>query len=256
MSGFPLVSVLFCAAVVAVVVRALRRSPEPVPAVPRPDVAAARRRALEVVRRRDASLAMLSRDLRTPLQTVLGFTELALEEAGDATAHLRQIHRATRQLCRRVDALVHLSPVEDGATSLVITRVDVAGVIGDAVALVATDLMCSGTQLLLEPSEPDLRLATDVQLLRRLVSGLLVEAIAAADGLCLRIRWSLCGGWLRLEVSVASGQARWLAGEGMGADLSRSVAALSGVMRVCERGSAVILELPDLEASPVATLAL
>lgn len=85
-------------------------------------------------------LAQLSHELRVPLNTILGFSELMLGEGGTLpppariAEYARDINRAGRQIRELVDELTDLSRYESGRAELEETEIDVRALLEDCVA--------------------------------------------------------------------------------------------------------------------------
>ncbi|HTE84554.1 MAG TPA: PAS domain-containing sensor histidine kinase [Dehalococcoidia bacterium] len=80
------------------------------------------RDAREALQVRDEFLATISHDLRTPLTTIRGLTQLVLRQSQRAarpnaermTESLREVDRASRAMSRMIDELLDLSRIESG----------------------------------------------------------------------------------------------------------------------------------------------
>lgn len=85
-------------------------------------------------------LAQLSHELRVPLNTILGFSELMLGEGGSLpppariAEYARDINRAGRQIRELVDELSDLGRFEGGRPELEETEIDVGALLEDCVA--------------------------------------------------------------------------------------------------------------------------
>ena len=87
-------------------------------------------------------LARMSHELRTPLNAVLGFTQLLEHEAGTPIgepqlAKLGHIRRAGSHLLGLIDDVLDLTRLESGAVHLERRAVSLAGLVADALPLVA-----------------------------------------------------------------------------------------------------------------------
>jgi signal transduction histidine kinase len=182
----------------------------------------AAQRALQV---RDEFLSSISHDLRTPLTTVTGITQLLLRQAGRgptldssrAIPSLQQIDHAATRMATMIDELLDLTRLESGRP------LDLNRVTADALALIqqVVEQHQRGTglhRLHLDADLAELTVCWDSARIERVVSNLLSNAI----------KYSPEGGTItvRLHTEERSGQV-WLglevADEGLGipaADLS------------------------------------
>jgi signal transduction histidine kinase/AmiR/NasT family two-component response regulator len=93
-------------------------------------------------RSKNAFLARMSHDLRTPLNAVLGFSEL-LQLNGVAMAspgvadQVRHIHDAGEHLLAMIDEVLDLARIESGDLRIAMERVEMSALIGDCMTLVA-----------------------------------------------------------------------------------------------------------------------
>jgi len=111
-------------------------------------------KAAEADRRQLEFLTVVSHDLRTPLNSVIGFSQLLLEGTEghlnqEQKSDARKILKSGRHLLSLVNDVVDISKIESGMTELSCSRVDIAEVVqevleaasglsrGDAVGLAA-----------------------------------------------------------------------------------------------------------------------
>jgi PAS domain S-box-containing protein len=95
---------------------------------------AARATAQAAVRARDKTLAVVSHDLRTPLQAILGGVSMLQQEALSPTEqgeHLAVIERSVERTRRLLDDLLEVSSIQAGHLKLKPTTVDVARMLDD-----------------------------------------------------------------------------------------------------------------------------
>ncbi|MBF6592418.1 MAG: hypothetical protein IVW57_18055, partial [Ktedonobacterales bacterium] len=151
-------------------------------------------------------LAMISHELRAPLQSISGFLDLVLSgEGGEVTQpqqhFLRRARAGSEHLTSLVDDLLLISRRDAGQFSLYLKETDLLPVVEEAVEqmeLLAND---AGVRLTLEVSSPLPRVRADrpriTQVLRNLISNAIkftpesgevtVVAAAAAEHLALRV---------------------------------------------------------------------
>ena len=247
------------------------------------ELADARDQALEASRAKDLFLANMSHELRTPLNAVMGYTELVLEEmqlAGrpDAVRDLRRVEASARHLLGLISGLLELTQVAAKSSDLEVSIVDVAGVVGDAVAMVQHDLEAGGHRLSLEGPEHDITIATDLLRMRQITVNLLSNAVKFTDRGDIWVRWGPAPGGVRLEVSDSGpgiepesleriferfeqldpSSTRTRGGAGLGLTVARRLARLlEGELTVHSEvglGTTFVVTLPDLDASEEAAV--
>ena len=106
---------------------------------------------------RQAFFNNMSHDMRTPLNAVIGLTELARRDVGDAaktTDYLRRIEQSGRQLLALINDILDISRMESGKVSLALERMDLPQVVRDVVA---------PFELQAKDAEKNLSLAVDVR---------------------------------------------------------------------------------------------
>ncbi|XXT15631.1 ATP-binding protein [Sorangium sp. So ce429] len=99
---------------------------------------------------KDEFLATLSHELRTPLNAILGWSELLLEQSGDA-AELRQgletIARNARAQAKLIEDLLDMNRIISGKVRLDVQRTDLAAVVDAAVDSVRPSVEAKGIRL-------------------------------------------------------------------------------------------------------------
>jgi PAS domain S-box-containing protein len=135
----------------------------------------------QATRMKSAFLAATSHDLRTPLNSILGFSEMLLQGMAGALTEeqgkqITLIQEAGRHLLVLINGLLDLSRVEAGREDVVVESVEARSV----VAAVAATLqpLAAGKGIELNSFVPDgLVLRTDATKLRRILTNLLGNAI-------------------------------------------------------------------------------
>ena len=175
--------------------------------------AARMRKAMEVAERANEAktifLAKMSHQLRTPLNAVIGYSEILLEDAEAAQDKtqiddLRRINAAGKHLLSLVTSVLDLSKIEADKTELVIEPFDVASFMDDVIATSRSLVVANRNEFVVERS-PDLGIMiSDATKLRQSVLNLLSNAAKfTQDG---RVTLSIArekrsvGDWLRLSV--------------------------------------------------------
>lgn len=247
------------------------------------ELALARDRAMSANRAKSTFLASMSHELRTPLNAVMGYTELVLEDlegqgASDTLRDLQRVDASARHLLGLISGILELTQIDAQSTDIEVSLVDVAGVVGDAVAVVRYDLDRAGNKLVLEGPTEGARIATDLFRLRQIVVNLLSNAVKFTDRGTIVVRWELARGRLRIEVEDSGpgipaeslervferfeqldpSSTRSRGGAGLGLAVTRRlVDLLDGELSVeshVGQGTSFIVDLPDLEASEEAAV--
>lgn len=192
---------------------------------------------------KSAFLARMSHDLRTPLNAVLGFSQLlacdpVLASAAAARKQVQLIHDAGRHLLAMVDDLLDLSAVESGELRLSLEAVDVVVLVQECLQLVALQAaQHQVTAALLPVDGPCLALA-DRTRLRQVLVNLLSNGI----------KYNHAGGRLSVAILCHGPQLRVVVtdtGPGM------SVQQLAGLYQAFNRLGA---ETSDVEGSGLGLL--
>ena len=86
-------------------------------------------------RRRDTFVSVASHELRTPMTTILGFTELLLDDIPDGESHkwLEHIHEDSLRLTRILDDMLDVSRIQSGRVRMTIERIDVSDLVTDVI---------------------------------------------------------------------------------------------------------------------------
>ena len=147
--------------------------------------AARMRRAMEDAERANGAksifLAKMSHQLRTPLNAVIGYSEILLEDAelkrdSAQIEDLRRINAAGKHLLSLVTSVLDLSKIEADKTELVVEPFDVASFIDDVVATSRSLVVANHNEFVIERS-PDLGIMiSDATKLRQSVLNLLSNA--------------------------------------------------------------------------------
>jgi signal transduction histidine kinase len=124
-------------------------------------------------------LAKLSHELKNPLNAVIGYSEILLEDLAGTEIQKRKdltsIRSAGCRLLGLIDALLELSRVEAGKAELRIEELEFADFFESMVSLSRPSIAASGNELIVRPP-PAGRIVCDLQKLQRVVEGLLSNA--------------------------------------------------------------------------------
>lgn len=129
-------------------------------------------------------LARVSHDLRTPLNSIIGFSELLLAEAGGKAASRKQneyveaIHRNGYALLALINDLLDLASIESGQFQVRPEPIDLAVILDDLRA--ATDPQLASTNTAVTWPDRDRLAGTVVQLDRRRIGQALVNLVENA----------------------------------------------------------------------------
>jgi signal transduction histidine kinase/DNA-binding NarL/FixJ family response regulator len=236
----------------------------------------ARQHAEAASRAKSRFLANMSHEIRTPLNAVLGYTQLLIEDrrqAPETRERLRVIHAAGQRLLGLINDVLDLAKIEAGALQVHMAPMDLRHELGEIFSLFEPRAEAKGLLLKLDV-DLDTRAAfvTDRAKFGQVVLNLLGNALKFTDAGCIVLRAWRAGGDTVVEVEDtgpgmdeqevadlftafrqgAAGVDK--GGTGLGLNLSRHIAqALGGDLVVASakgRGTTVRLRLPMAEADP------
>lgn len=129
-------------------------------------------------------LANMSHELRTPLNAIIGYSELiqeeidasGLEELRFVSTDVSRIYSAGRNLLQLVNNVLDFSKIEANQTTIRITKLDVGGIVYDAVSLINPLLSKTRNELHIAPVRDDLVAYGDPQKLKQVLINLLSNA--------------------------------------------------------------------------------
>jgi len=140
------------------------------------DAAAQARRALAA---KSDFLAKMSHELKNPLNAVIGYSEILIEDSDETNVQKRQdldtIRSAGHRLLGLIDTLLELSRLEAGKAELRVEEFDLADFIEKMVSLSRPSIVAGGNELIVQ-ALPLGRMSCDAQKLERVVEGLLSNA--------------------------------------------------------------------------------
>ncbi len=152
-------------------------------------------------------LARVSHEVRTPLNSIIGFAELMLQERfgpiGNRryTGYVEDIHQSGLYALSLLNDLLDISKIEAGKFELNFTAVDVAEIVEDCVA--SLQPLAKRARILLRTSlAPDLpAVVADPRRLKQILLNLLTNAIKfTKEGGQVIVSGSMIAGELRLRV--------------------------------------------------------
>ena len=122
----------------------------------------------------------MSHDMRTPLNAIIGLTELARRDVGDAEKtgdYLRRIEQSGRQLLTLVSDILDISRMESGKVSFTSERMDLARTLEDAMATFEIQAREQGKTFTSDVRVPDPYVYGDPMRLSQVVNNLLSNAL-------------------------------------------------------------------------------
>ncbi len=139
-------------------------------------------------------LANMSHEFRTPLNSILGFSELLLEGARGLSPQQREdldiVHRKAEHLLALVNDLLDLSHIESGQVQLEPTPVRVRDCLLSLLDAFSVRLQEKGLQGAVEVEPAELQVVADSRRLEQIVTNLLANAVRFTQqgGISLRAR--------------------------------------------------------------------
>lgn len=143
----------------------------------------AKERAEESERLKSAFLSNISHEVRTPMNGIIGFTNLLrnnVMEESDRLEFLNHINQCSRLLLKLFDDIIDISLIESGQVDLVVTPVDLDGLMHEFWYTYSQQLMQkeqSDVGILFIPSKPLPSVYADNFRLRQVMTHLLNNAI-------------------------------------------------------------------------------
>ncbi|MBX3065616.1 MAG: response regulator [Anaerolineae bacterium] len=244
------------------------------------EIVSARDRALEANKAKSVFLANMSHELRTPLNAVIGYSELIEEECEEIgqtgfVPDLKKIQSSARHLLQLINGILDLSKIEAGKMDLHLEDVGVKLMVNDVISIINPLLEKNGNRLIVEGTEPDIKMHTDLTKLRQVLFNLLSNASkftsngqitlaverTANDQVCFRITDTGIGikpehmNKLFREFSQAdSSTTRKYGGTGLGLAITKRFCEMLGGSIAVEseygKGSIFIVYLPLVTAKP------
>jgi two-component system sensor histidine kinase EvgS len=142
--------------------------------------------AQEASRLKSSILDTVSHEFRTPITSIVGFTELFQERVlgpvnDEQQEALDAIQRGARRLLKLVDDLLDLARIESGALDLELHPVEVTLCVQEAVNLVAPQFRQKNLDLRVDIDDNLAPIYADPMWLRRILINLLTNAVRFTD---------------------------------------------------------------------------
>jgi PAS domain S-box-containing protein len=150
--------------------------------------------ALEASRLKSRFLATMSHELKTPLNSIIGYTRLVLEGGSSlepqSQADLRRVLRAAEHLLELINGLLDLARIEAGKEPVEWSKVPLIHVVSSALDAVAPQAAQKRLALVVESQADDLIIETDERKLWRVLVNLLSNAVQYTESgrVVVRIR--------------------------------------------------------------------
>lgn len=151
---------------------------------------------LEADRLKDEFVALISHDLRTPLTSIMGYTELALDPEleptldGERREYLEVVARSSERLVRLVDDLLFVARLQAGRLDLAPARLDLSALAEQAARDAQRQALAKGVEVVFD-GRPGVTVEADEVRMLQLLDNLVSNAV----------KFTPSGG--RVEISVA-----------------------------------------------------
>jgi signal transduction histidine kinase len=163
----------------------------------------AREEAEAANRLKDQFLATLSHELRTPINVILGYLQILLDERSrNPRRALEIVHRNAQQQARLIEDVLDVSRITTGTVQLAREEVRPTALLRDAVESLQPALVAKGLRLKFGPVDEDAVIFADPHRLRQVFWNLLSNAVkfTPAGGMVSACSTSVAG---QLEIRIA-----------------------------------------------------
>lgn len=138
----------------------------------------AKKEAEKAARLQEAMLANMSHEVRTPLTSMIGFTEILRDETNGVPAeHAAIIHRSSKRLHRTLESMLQLSELRGGAYELSLDDVDLRALAAEVVETMHSKATRSGVALQLMEPDYSVQAHVDPIAVQRIITNLVDNAI-------------------------------------------------------------------------------
>ncbi|PEN08302.1 hypothetical protein CRI93_04080 [Longimonas halophila] len=147
------------------------------------ELIAAKEQAEEMSRLKSALLANMSHEIRTPLTSIIGFSEVLLNEALDAPADrfVKLVHKAGERLMRTLNSVLSLSQLEAGTAEITPEAFDLKRQLEGVHAMFRERARENDVQLAFKYPPNPIPVVLDESAVQRVISNLLSNAIKFTD---------------------------------------------------------------------------
>jgi signal transduction histidine kinase len=157
----------------------------------------AREEAEAANRLKDQFLATLSHELRTPINVILGYLQILLDERSrNPRRALEIVHRNAQQQARLIEDVLDVSRITTGTVQLVSEEVRPTALLRDAVESLQPALVAKGLRLEFGPVAEDAVIVADPHRLRQVFWNLLSNAV----------KFTPAGGTVSARSAIVDGQ--------------------------------------------------
>jgi len=163
----------------------------------------AREEAEAANRLKDQFLATLSHELRTPINVILGYLQILLDDRSrNPRRALEIVHRNAQQQARLIEDVLDVSRITTGTVQLAAEHVKPTGLLRDAVESLQPALVAKGLRLEFGPVDEDAVILADSHRLRQVFWNLLSNAVKFTPaGGTVSARSTIVGGQLEIRIA-------------------------------------------------------
>lgn len=141
----------------------------------------ARQTAEGAVQAKSVFLANMSHEFRTPLNSIIGFSDLLLQPGMDALterqqSYLRTVSKSGKHLLTLINTILDLAKLESGKTSLEMRELSLAALVREACEIVRADLDKKRLSSVADV-DPQIRVTADRRALLQILLNLMANAI-------------------------------------------------------------------------------
>ncbi len=151
-----------------------------------------------IVRNEQSNLAHLAHELKSPLSSIIGYSDLFLKRmANEGAVHseyVEQVLTSGRRLLGTINNALEMSSYRAGKVSLAAQSVDACEVVAEVATALRIMAQQKGLALTVEGNPDDTLLITDKVRLRQVVTNLLSNAIRYTDSGSIQVRTRLVKG--------------------------------------------------------------
>lgn len=155
---------------------------------------------------KDQFIAVMSHEMRTPLNAILGYAELLEMQVGGALTDVQQLHVARirvggRHLLSLIDDVLDLARADAKPANLDLSPIDVGSVIAEVAALLENQARVKGVALHVDSCATLPLVQADLQRLRQVLMNVIGNAIKFTEQGSIIIRCSSDGDSVRVAVT-------------------------------------------------------